>query len=660
MNLIDVIILVAFLAHALSAGFRAKDQASENLEEYFLAGRSLKGWQAGLSMAATQFAADTPLLVTGLIATAGIFSLWRMWIYAVAFLLMGFVLAPSWRRSMVITDAELTEIRYGRKPAAVLRGIKAMYAGTLLNCIGLAIVLLAATRIAEPFLIWNQWLPDWLFLPVETLVKAMGTPLTISKDIDQIWTKSTNNFISILVIALTSTLYSTTGGLRSVVATDVVQFAIGLAGSLVYAFFIIATIGGLPELFTALSGQMQNGGPGGITIDQLLAFSPSQAKDMGLILLTVIGIQWLTQMNSDGSGYLAQRTMACRSDKDAKLASIVFVFAQLLLRGLTWLPIALGLLVLFPPDPTLSADMIRAERETTFVRGIVELLPPGARGLMMVGMLAALASTIDTHLNWGSSYWTNDIYKRFIAGSILKREPSARSLVWVARGSNIVILSIAIFVMTKLSSIQDAWKQSLLFGAGIGIVLVLRWLWWRINVWAEIACMVVSILMVPVLLVTMPDSQGSVEGLRILILVGISLMVAILVSYLAPSESMDRLVEFYKRVKPPGFWAPVAIKAGLDPDEPRRRLLRAGTATAVASFSFFCLLAGIGSWICNSPSPVWLPDRTLWIVGLIALSIALLPVWWRLAFTSEEPESSSPVHSPEAPYRSSSEQPEDC
>lgn len=630
MNIIDIVILTAFLAHAISAGIRSKAKASESLEEYFLAGRSLKGWQAGLSMAATQFAADTPLLVTGLIATAGIFSLWRMWIYAVAFLLMGFILAPCWRRSNVITDAELTEIRYGAKPAAFLRGIKALYAGTLLNCIGLAIVLLAATRIAEPFLFWNEWLPAWLFGSFEFIVRAIGTPLTIQVGSDtEIWIRSTNNFISLLVIALTSTLYSTTGGLRSVVATDVVQFAIGLTGSFIYAFVIVQTIGGLPALYSGLTSMIESGAPFGITIKELLAFTPSQAKDMTMVLLTVIGIQWLTQMNSDGSGYLAQRTMACRSDYDSKLAAVVFVFAQLLLRGLTWLPIALGLLIIFPPDPTLPENLIRAERETTFVRGIVELLPPGAKGLMMVGMLAALASTIDTHLNWGSSYWTNDIYKRFVAKSLFKKEASPRSLVWVARGSNIVILSIAIFVMTRLSSIQDAWKQSLLFGAGIGIVLVLRWLWWRINVWAEISCMVVSILMVPALLILFPDME---EGARILILAGTSLAVCIAVSYLGPKESMERLEQFYKRVKPPGFWGPVARNCGEDESEPVKRLTNSGLATLIASFSFFCLLAGLGSWLCHSPPPVWFPFREAWIVVLILTAVTLTPVWWKLAF----------------------------
>jgi len=195
-------------------------------------------------MAATQFAADTPLLVTGLIATAGIFSLWRMWIYAIAFLMMGFVLASSWRRAGVLTDAELTEIRYGSAPAAALRGFKAIYFGTIFNCTVMAWVLLAATRIAEPFLLWNQWLPAPVFAPIVSLVTWIGTPLTISTDPAVMWVLSANNVISIGAIVLVTTFYSTTGGLRSVVATDVMQFGIAMAATLCYAVVVVHHAGG--------------------------------------------------------------------------------------------------------------------------------------------------------------------------------------------------------------------------------------------------------------------------------------------------------------------------------------------------------------------------------------------------------------------------------
>ena len=190
----------------------------------------------------------------------------------------------------------------------------------------------------------------------------------------------------------------------------------------------------------------------------------------------MLAVQWLAQVNADGTGYLAQRTMACRTPRDARIAALVFTWAQVFFRSLLWTVIALGVLVLFPPAPALSGDALQADRELAFVRGMAELLPSGVRGLMVTAMLAALASTVDTHLNWGASYWTNDIVKRFVFARWLGREPSGRALVWVARGASLLILSIALVIMTQLSSIRSAWEASLLLGAGVGVVLVLRWI----------------------------------------------------------------------------------------------------------------------------------------------------------------------------------------
>jgi len=223
---LDAAILVAFAIYAIASGLRARRTASTGLEEYFLAGRSLSGWKAGISMAATQFAADTPLLVTGLIATAGIFSLWRLWIYALAFLLLGFVLAPSWRRAGVLTDAELAEVRYGGSGATWLRGVKAVYFGLVFNCAVLAMVLWAAKEIAEPFLLWHAWLPEGLFGGVRAFVEGVGIPFAreSASDVD-VWVRSADNLISIAALVGLTLAYSTTGGLRSVVRTDLVQFA---------------------------------------------------------------------------------------------------------------------------------------------------------------------------------------------------------------------------------------------------------------------------------------------------------------------------------------------------------------------------------------------------------------------------------------------------
>ena len=518
---VDICIIAAFLVYAITAGLRSRTLASKNLEEYFLAGRSLRGWQAGISMAATQFAAGTPLLFTGLLAVSGIFSLWWLWTYAFSFLLVGFVLAPAWRRAGVLTDAELTERRYSHKTALLLRGVKAIYFGTIFNCTVLAIVLLAATRIAEPFLVWHHWLAPELYTPVVSFVEWLDTPLTTLTDgSPDMWIRSANNLLSIGAIVLVTAFYSTTGGLRSVVATDVLQFGVAMLATTAYAGYVLAEIGGLDALAERLSVLYSSeAGPGGMRSAQLLAFTPSQAKDVSVSFLAVLALQWLVQMNADGTGYLAQRSMACRSDLDAKRASVVFTVAQIVFRSLLWITIGLGLLVLLPPDPSLTGAALSADREASFVRGIAELLPPGLKGLMLTGMLAALASTVDTHLNWGASYWSNDIYRRFVCQYWLRREPSDRSLVWVARGANILILAIALIIMLHLSSIQTAWKISLLFGAGMGVMLVLRWLWWRITAVGELIAIGVSLVLAPLLLLTIPDTY---EALRLLLVAAVS------------------------------------------------------------------------------------------------------------------------------------------
>lgn len=648
MHPLDIAIIAVYICYALYTGLHSKSESSKSLEEYFLAGRSLKGWQSGLSMAAAQFAADTPLLVTGLIATAGIFSLWRIWIYAFAFLLLGFLLGPSWRRVGVITDAELTEVRYGQKPATILRGFKAIYLGTIFNCTVLAMVLLAATKIAEPFLVWNQWLPEFLFAPVVAFVDWLHVPLTIHVNQANTWVYSANNLISIISIATLTTFYSTTGGLRNVVKMDIFQFFVKMLGTAAYAICVIIAVGGLPAIPAKLHTLYAAGGPNGMTPDQILAFTPGEASGVGFMMLTVIGIQWLAQMNADGSGYLAQRTMACRSDKDAKQAVVVFTVVQVVFRTLLWLPIGLGLLILFPPDYSLVGEAFTTHREATYVQGMAELLPIGVKGLMITAMLAALGSTVDTHVNWGASYWTNDIFKRIICQGFLKREPSGTELVWVARLSNICILLLALFIMTKLSSIQEAWKASLLLGAGLGVVLVLRWLWWRMNAWAELASIITSLVMAPVLLATMPASQ---DAERLIILALAATLVSVIVALWVGPESMARLQIFYKKAHPPGFWGPVAESLGEPASGPMNRLTRAVGAIVFAAISIFAVLMGSGTLLVGAPAPAgW--SEPVWIAGLLLLGFGLVPLWWNLAFKGPQlPDDSTHVLQPtsEAP-----------
>jgi Na+/proline symporter len=600
-------------------------------------------------MAATQFAADTPLFVTGLVATAGIFYLWRpFWIFALAFLLLGFVLSSSWRRAGVLTDAELTEIRYGSGPAATLRGLKAIYFGVVINCAILAMVLIAATRIAEPFLLWDQWLPAVIFDPAVDLVRAVGVPLVPTSETaegtfildtviwtsvpydqasEMVWILSARNLISIAAIVLVTTLYSTTGGLRSVVATDIVQLGIMLLGTVIFAVYVVREVGGLGALTDQIRTSYPADGSAGMTANQLLAFTPSQARGISLAVMATMLVQWLVHMYADGTGYLAQRTMACRTDADAKRASVIFTFVQVVGRSLIWLPIALGVLILFPPAQGLSGELLAADREATYVRGMTDLLPTGLLGLLLTGMLAALASTVDTHLNWGSSYLTNDIFKRFVFTRLLKREARPRTLVWIARGSNLLILLVALVVMTQLTSIQTAWQASTLLGAGMGIVLVLRWLWWRMTAWGEIAAIAASLVIAPVLIFTVPIEH---QATRLFIMAIGGTLAGILASYISGPENSDRLTDFYRRASPPGFWGPIAAAAGVAPRHVARKLWRSLAAMLLCATTVFCLLVGLGSWMVHSPAPTWFPWRGAWIALTLILGIALIPVWWRL------------------------------
>ena len=568
------------------------------------------------------------MLVTGLVAVGGIFAVWRLWVYAIAFLLMAFVLAACWRRSGVLTDAEFAELRYGGRGAALLRVFKALYFGTVFNCFALAIVLLAATRIAEPFLLWHQWLPGGLFKLIEAVVWDVGfAPTTVPASDPMHWTKAADNTISVLFIALITLFYSTLGGLRSVVKTDVVQFAIMMVASLIYAVIVVKAAGGMPAMIDRLGETFAASGPG-ISSAQLLAFTPSMARDVSALLLAVVCLQWLIQVNADGTGYLAQRAMACRNDHEARRAAVVFTFAQVLVRSLIWLPIALGLLLLFPPSGALEGQAYVAEREATFVRGIAETLPAGVKGLMLTGMIAALASTVDTHLNWGSSYWTNDIYRRFIC-RWLDRRPSARELVWVARVSNVLILAIALIIMAQLESVKIAWESSLLLGAGVGVVLVLRWLWWRMTAWGELAAIGGSAILVPLALYLVPDRLAE---LRMLVVAAGSTAVAVGASLWVQPVSAKSLVEFYRKVQPPGFWGAVAREAGEDQQAPLTELERGVAAVVLASVSTFCLLIGLGTWLLQATPPAWLPERKVWIALNLALGVALVPLWVHLGF----------------------------
>jgi len=618
-TMIDLLIVLAFVAYAIGSGLRARGKASRNLQEYFLAGKTIPGWKSGFSMAATQFAADTPLLVTGLVATAGVFALWRLWVYALAFLLMAFVFSVGWRRGGVLTDAELTEVRYSGRGVLPLRVLKAIYYGTVINCVVMAMVLVAAIRIAEVFLPWHDWLPAGLYGPILSISGALGLELGGVTGLEPA-VATANNLLSIVLILVFTAAYSTTGGLRAVINTDVVQFFLAIVGTAVYAWIVVREVGG----FGAMSARIVEL-YGAEQASRMLSFGPPDtAGEVLMPFLVIIGLQWFFQMNSDGTGYLAQRSMACRSDRDARVAGVVFTWAQIFFRSLFWLAIAVGLLALYPFSAAeTGTEAFTASREILFVIGIDDLLPPGIRGLMLVGLLAALASTIDTHLNWGASYWSNDVYDRLVSQHWLKREPSGRELVIVARLSNLLILAIAMVIMANLGSIQTAWFISLLFGAGMGAVLVLRWVWERINLWSELAAMAMSLITAPLLLVYM-GTDAETEWIRLGIMALTTTVAAVAITWVTPRTDEQVLLGFYERVRPFGWWANTARLAGDRPGAPLASLGARAWAVALTAASLFLLLTGVGRLMISPPGA-----SALWTWIFVVVGLALIPLWWR-------------------------------
>jgi Na+/proline symporter len=416
-----------------------------------------------------------------------------------------------------------------------------------------------------------------------------------------------------------------TGGLRGVVATDIVQFALALAGTILYAIFVVRAAGGLG----AMTGELAEI-YGSQRSREMLSFTP-QAGAAFLPFLAVMSLQWLFQRNSDGTGYLAQRSMACTDEHQARLACVLFAWLQILLRSLPWLLIAVGLLVLHPFTPAeAQGDTFAATREMLFVQEIDRLLPVGVRGLLLTGMLAALASTLDTHMNWGASYWSNDIYQRLICRAWLKRTPGGHELVVVARLANLLILAIALLIMANLGSIQQAWRISLVFGAGVGSVLVLRWLWERINVWAELAAMGVSLVAAPLVLYAGKHrwfgsaDDLTLEALNLGAMAVISTLATVVVARLTPPTDRRTLAAFYKQVRPAGFWARTAREAGEDAGEPVRKLRAQVATTALAGLSLFLCLYGSARLLIPHPAVHGVIPLVILLIGL-----ALVPVWWR-------------------------------
>jgi len=518
LSFIDWAVVALYFLFNLSIGLYYKSRAGKSVDEFFLSGRNIPWWLAGTSMVATTFAADTPLAVTGMVAKGGIAGNWLWWNMAASGLLTVFFYARLWRRSGVMTDIEFSEIRYAGKPAAFLRGFRALYLAIPINCIILG---------------WVN--------------KAMVDILTLILGV----TKLQALMIVLGMIALTSSI-STLSGLWGVLVTDVFQFVIKMGMVIVLAVYAVNAVGGIDAMKVKLTAvDATRGGQGSV-----LSFVPDlNSAWMPLITFFVyISMNWWATWypgaEPGGGGYIAQRMFCAKDEKNSLLATLWFNVAHYAVRPWPWILVALASLILFPglKDP-----------ETGYIRVMIAHLPPSLRGLMVAAFAAAYMSTIATQLNWGASYLVNDFYRRF-----WKPDASPRHYVNASKVATVLLTIVSAVVTFYLDSIAGAWKMLLVTGAGTGSVLLLRWYWWRINAWSEVSAMlaafITSITLQGVLHMDSDDPRSF--AWIMIITVSITTVAWLAATFLTPPEPREVLVTFYRRTRPSlAGWKPIAALA---------------------------------------------------------------------------------------------------
>jgi solute:Na+ symporter, SSS family len=516
LSLADWIIIIAYFVVSAGIGIYYTGRASRSISEYFLSGRSLPWWLAGTSMVATTFAADTPLVVTGLVVRQGVAGNWLWWSLALSGILTVFFFARLWRRAGVLTDVEFVELRYGGKPAATLRGVRALYLALPVNLI----------------------IMGWV-------TKAMADVLQITMGISG-WK------VAILLFLITAG-YSILSGLWGVVVTDFFQFLVAMGGSVVLAVLAVQHIGGLDRLADAATTHFGSR-------ETALGIVPLNSPIFPLqVFLTYIAVQWWASWypgaEPGGGGYVAQRIMSTRDERHGLLATLWFNVAHYALRPWPWIIVGLFAAVTYPDLSAPGADAGRG-----YARAMVDLLPSPMRGLLLAAFAAAYMSTIATHLNWGTSYFVNDFWLRFV-----RKGASDREQVMVSRIATGVLMLLALVVMQFLSSVEQGWRLLLGMGAGTGLVLILRWYWWRINAWSELVAMAGS-LIVSLTLWEVFDMPAD-HWLTLLITVGVTTVAWLVATLLTRPESPETLDRFYRRARPGGAgWRTVAARLGFAGD----------------------------------------------------------------------------------------------
>jgi len=509
---LDISFIAGYLLLTLLVGLFFSRRASENVGEFFLSGRKLPWWIAGTGMVATTFAADTPLAVAGFVAKNGIAGNWVWWTFVSGGMLTVFFFARLWRRANILTDLEFIELRYSGKAASFLRGFKAVYFGLFINAVIIGWVNLAMFKI------------------ISIMIPGLDPKLTI------------------IGLVLFTTIYSGMSGLWGVSITDAVQFVIAMVGCVILAVLAVnspqvTAAGGLKE---ALPGWM---------FDFFPSFSstadPSATGAFALpftAFAAMAFVQWWSSWypgaEPGGGGYIAQRMMSAKDEKNSLLATLWFTIAHYCIRPWPWIVVGLASLVMFPNLPA-------GQKEDGFVHVMNAVLPSGLKGLLIAAFMAAYMSTLSTHLNWGTSYLINDLYKRFI-----KPDSDERHYVLVSRIVTAVTAAFALYItFYVLESISGAWTFIIQCGAGTGFVLIMRWFWWRLNAWSEITSMVA-----PILAYTWISQFTAIEfpeSIYIIVLFTIACTLA--VTWLTKPTDSAKLEHFYRITRVGGaLWKPVA------------------------------------------------------------------------------------------------------
>lgn len=555
---LDIAIIILLLVVTLLIGIWSSKKAGKSSAEFFLSGRNMPWWLLGISMVATTFSADTPNLVTDIIRKNGVSGNWVWWAFLLTGMTTVFVYAKLWRRSGITTDLEFYELRYSGKPASFLRAFRAVYLGLFFNVIIMASVLLAGIKIA-------------------------GVMLNLSP------------LQTVLLVSLVTVVYSLFGGLRGVILTDFVQFGIGMLGTIAAAIYII----NMPEI-SGLNNLINHPN----VIDKIPLFPDFTNLEVAVPLFFIpIAVQWWSVWypgaEPGGGGYIAQRMLSARNESGAVKATLLFNFMHYAVRPWPWILIALASLVVFPDLETLQSVFPHVNQriinDDLAFPAMLTMLPQGLLGLVIAALIAALMSTISTHLNWGSSYLVHDFYKRF-----LNKEADDKEQVLIGRISTVVLMVLAAIMSLFMSSALDAFNILLQIGAGTGLLFILRWFWWRINAYSEITAMAISF--VVAFYFELIYKGDLLDYQTMIIGIAITTISWLIITLVTRPTSMKTLSSFYALIRPhEAGWKPVTHHMKAESieisDTPDSSLAIEILMLFVSCILIYSCLFGMGYWI---------------------------------------------------------------